>query len=102
MNNGSIPNLPSNAVVEIPCMVDRSGVQPTNVGPLPEICAAVNRTNINVHLLTLEAAFTQKKEAIYHAAMMDPHTAAELSIDDIVKMCNELIKAHGDWMPKYK
>jgi alpha-galactosidase len=102
MNHGAIPNLPSEAVVEIPCMVDRSGVQPTNVGPLPEICAAVNRTNINVHLLTIEAAFNQKKEAIYHAAMMDPHTAAELSIDDIVKMCNELIKAHGKWLPKYK
>ncbi|MDD3886130.1 MAG: alpha-glucosidase/alpha-galactosidase [Victivallaceae bacterium] len=102
MNSGLIPNLPSNAVVEVPCLVDGSGVQGTFVGNLPEQCAALNRTNINVQLLTIEAALTGKKERIYQAAMLDPHTAAELSIDDIVKMCDELIKAHGSMLPKYR
>ena len=94
-------NLPSKACVEVPCMVDKSGVVPTIIGDLPEQCAAMNRTNINVQLLTIEAATTLKKEYIYQAAMMDPHTAAELSIDDIVAMCDDLIAAHGDWLPKF-
>ncbi|MBO0600620.1 alpha-glucosidase/alpha-galactosidase [Sporosarcina sp. E16_3] len=99
---GLISNLPRNAVVEVPCLVDASGVTPTYVGDLPEQLAALNRTNINTQLLTIEAAMTGKKEHIYHAAMLDPHTSAELSIDDIVAMCDELIEAHGDWLPKYK
>ncbi|MBQ8837627.1 MAG: alpha-glucosidase/alpha-galactosidase [Clostridia bacterium] len=94
INNGLIDNLPSNACVEVPCLVDGSGISPTHVGALPEVLAAMNRTNINVQLLTIEAAVTQKKEAIYHAAMLDPHTASELSIDDIKKMCDELYDAH--------
>ncbi|HHX21276.1 MAG TPA: alpha-glucosidase/alpha-galactosidase [Clostridiales bacterium] len=102
MNHGSIDNLPRNACVEVPCVVDRSGVVPTWVGNLPEQCAALNRTNINVHLMTIEAARTLKKEYIYQAAMLDPHTSSELSLDDIVAMCDELIAAHGDWMPKYR
>ncbi|MBQ9775969.1 MAG: alpha-glucosidase/alpha-galactosidase [Lentisphaeria bacterium] len=102
MNNGFIPNLPSNAVVEVPCLVDRAGVQGTYVGNLPEQCAALNRSNINVQLLTIEAALTRKKEKIYQAAMLDPHTAAELSIDDIIAMCNDLIKAHGNMLPKFR
>ena len=102
INNGLITNLPQNACVEVQCMIDRKGVTPCYVGDLPEICAAMNRTNINVQLLTIEAAATLKKDAIYHAAMMDPHTSAELSIDDIKAMCDELIEAHGSWMPKYK
>ena len=102
MNNGFIPNLPSNAVVEVPCLVDGAGVQGTYVGNLPEQCAAMNRSNINVQLLTIEAALTRKKERIYQAAMLDPHTAAELSLDDIVAMCNDLIKAHGNMLPKYR
>ena len=101
INNGLITNLPSNACVEVPCMVDKSGVVPTFVGALPEQCAAMNRTNIIVQLLTIEAAVTKKKDYIYQAAMMDPHTAAELSIDDIVSMCDDLIEAHGDWLPKF-
>jgi alpha-galactosidase len=101
-NNGMITNLPAEAVVEIPCLVDRNGVQGTFVGPLPEQCAALNRTNINVHLLAIKAALEKKREHIYHAAMLDPHTAAELSIDDICKMCDELIEAHGEYLPKYK
>ncbi|RDW22138.1 alpha-glucosidase/alpha-galactosidase [Oceanobacillus arenosus] len=99
---GLISNLPEKAVVEVPCLVDASGVTPTYVGELPEQLAALNRTNINTQLLTIEAAVTKKKEHIYHAAMLDPHTSAELSIDDIVALCDDLIEAHGDWLPEYK
>ena len=102
LNKGFIPNLPSEAVVEVPCLVDRNGIQGTYVGNLPTQCAAMNTTNINPQLLTIEAALTRSKEKIYQAAMLDPHTAAELSIDDIVKLCNELIAAHGNMLPKYK
>ena len=101
LNNGLITNLPSNACVEVPCLVDRNGVQPCYVGDLPEQCAALNRTNINVQLMAIEAAMTRRKEAIYQAVMLDPHTGAELSIDDIVAMCDELIEAHGNWLPAY-
>ena len=101
-NTGLITNLPREAVVEVPCLVDRSGVTPTYVGDLPPQCAALNRTNINTQLLTIEAAITGKKEHIYHAAMLDPHTAAELSMDDIIAMCDDLIEAHGDWLPKFQ
>ena len=102
LNAGIITNLPAKACVEVPCMVDRNGVQPVHVGDLPEQCAALNRTNINVQLLTVEAALTGKKEHIYQAAMMDPHTAAELTIDQIRNLCDDLIEAHGDMMPKFK
>ena len=101
INNGLIPNLPAEACVEVPCLVDGSGVTPCHVGNLPEQCAAVNRTNINVQLLTIKAAETLKKEYIYMAAMLDPHTSSELSIDDIRALCDDLIEAHGDWLPKY-
>ena len=101
INNGLITNLPSEACVEVPCLVNRLGVQPTHVGKLPTQLAAMNMTNINVQLMTIEAAVTKKKDAIYQAAMLDPHTSSELSIDDIVKMCDELIEAHGDYLPKY-
>ena len=102
LNKGLIENLPDDAVVEVPCLVDSNGVQGTKVGRLPVQCAAMNMTNINVQLLTIEAALTLKKEHIYHAAMLDPHTAAELSIDHIIAMCDDLIKAHGKMLPKYK
>ncbi len=102
LNTGLITNLPQNAVVEVSCFADKSGVTPSYVGALPEQCAALNRTSVNVQLLTIEAAATLNKERIYQAAMMDPHTAAELSIDDIVAMCDALIDAHGDWLPKYR
>ncbi|MGF6356999.1 alpha-galactosidase [Paenibacillus sp. 4624] len=101
MNNGLITNLPREACVEVPCLVDGSGISPTYIGDLPPQLAALNRTNINTQLLTIEAAITGKKEHIYHAAMLDPHTAAELSMDDIVAMCDDLIEAHGDWLPKF-
>ncbi|MBO2945583.1 alpha-glucosidase/alpha-galactosidase [Paenibacillus sp. F411] len=102
MNTGLITNLPKEACVEVPCLVDASGVTPTYVGDLPPQLAALNRTNINTQLLTIEAALTGRKEHIYHAAMLDPHTAAELSMDDITALCDDLIEAHGDWLPKFK
>ncbi|NIK80392.1 alpha-galactosidase [Paenibacillus castaneae] len=102
MNTGLITNLPKEACVEVPCLVDANGVTPTYVGDLPPQLAALNRTNINTQLLTIEAAITGKREHIYHAAMLDPHTSAELSIDDIVALCDELIEAHGSWLPSYK
>ena len=101
LNSGLIPNLPAKACVEVPCLVDASGVTPCYVGDLPEQCAALNRTNINVQLLTIEAAMTRKKETIYQAAMMDPHLQSELSIDDIVSLCDDLIAAHQGWLPEY-
>jgi len=82
-------------------MVDASGVTPCFIGDLPEQCAAMNRTNINVQLLTIEAAMTLKKDYIYQAAMMDPHCQSELSIDDIVALCDDLIAAHEGWLPEY-
>lgn len=102
LNCGLITNLPAEAVVEVPCLVNGSGIHGCHVGALPVQCAAMNMTNINVQLLTIEAALTRKKEHIYHAAMLDPHTAAELSIDDIIKMCDELIAAHGNMLPKFR
>jgi len=101
LNTGLITNLPRNAVVEVPCLIDASGVSPTYIGDLPEICAALNRTNINVQLLTIEAARTLRKDYIYQAAMMDPHCQSELSIDDIVKLCDALIEAHKGWLPEF-
>ncbi len=101
LNTGLITNLPPTACVEVPCIADAGGVVPTFVGELPEVCAAINRTNINVQLLTIQAAVTRKKEYIYQAAMMDPHCQSELSIDDIVALCDDLIEAHGSWLPQY-
>ena len=100
--NRLISNLPEEACVEVPCLVNGSGVHPCAVGNLPVQCAAMNMTNINVQLITLEAVRTLKKEHIYQAAMMDPHTGSELDIDTIKKMVDELIEAHGDYLPKYK
>ena len=96
-----ISNLPSEACVEVPCLVNGNGIQPCHIGALPLQCAAMNMTNINVQLLTIEAAVTQKKEYIYQAAMLDPHTSSELDINTIKKMVDELISAHGNWLPKY-
>ncbi|MDR0272335.1 MAG: alpha-glucosidase/alpha-galactosidase [Clostridiales bacterium] len=102
INNGVIENLPREACVEVPCMVDNYGINPCYVGRLPVQLAAMNMTHVNVHLITIEAAVTLKKEHVYHAAMLDPHTAAELSLDDICDMVDELISAHGNWLPKYQ
>lgn len=96
-----ITNLPAEACVEVPCLVNSYGVIPCHVGALPVQCAAMNMTNINVQLLTIEAAKTRKLEHIYQAAMLDPHTGSELDIDTIKKMVDDLITAHGDYLPKY-
>lgn len=96
-----ITNLPAEACVEVPCLVNGYGITPCHVGPLPVQCAAMNMTNINVQLLTIEAARTKKLEHIYQAAMLDPHTGSELDIDTIKKMVDDLIVAHGDYLPKY-
>ena len=101
LNNGLITNLPKEACVEVPCLVNRNGVNPCFVGDLPVQCAAMNMTNINVQLLTIEAAKTLKKDHIYQAAMLDPHTSSELDIDTIKAMVDDLIEAHGDYLPKY-
>ncbi|MGB2962423.1 MAG: alpha-glucosidase/alpha-galactosidase [Anaerolineales bacterium] len=100
-NQGLIDNLPQDCCVEVPCLVDRKGVQPTKVGYLPPQLAALMQTNINVQSLTVEAALTGKREHIYHAAMLDPHTAAELDLDQIWALVDELIESHGDWLPKF-
>ncbi len=94
LNNGCISNLPREACVEVPCLVDNNGVTPTYVGDLPLQLAAMNCSNIYPQLLTIEAARTGKIEHLYQAAMMDPHTGAQLSTDEIVAMCNDLVEAH--------
>jgi len=102
LNTGLIDNLPADACVELPCMVDGEGINPCHIGRLPVQLAAMNMTNINVQLLTIEAAVTKDRNYIYQAAMLDPHTAAELNIEDIKKMCDELIAAHGEYMSDYQ
>jgi alpha-galactosidase len=102
INTGLIDNLPQNACVEVPIMIDRNGLNPCVVGSLPEQCAALNRTNVNVQLMTIQAARSLKKEDVYMAAYLDPHTAAELGMDDIKAMCDDLIEAHGAWLPKLR
>lgn len=101
LNKGLIPNLPQDCCVEVPCLVDRNGVQPCYVGPLPPQCTALTRTNVNVQELTIEAALTRKREHIYHAALLDPHTSSELTIDEIYHLVDDLIEAHGEMLPKY-
>ena len=103
LNTGRlITNLPDDACVEVPCLVNGYGVNPCRVGALPVQCAAMNMTNINVQLLAIEAAVTRKKEHIYQAAMLDPHTGSELDIDTIKKMVDDLIEAHGNYLPAYR
>ena len=101
MNKGYIDNLPSNCCVEVPCLVNSNGNTPQSTGRLPEHLAALMRTNINVQILTAEAALTKKKEHIYHAAMLDPLTGANLSIDEIYSMVDRLIEEHHNYLPQY-
>ena len=102
LNTGHlIEDFPEQACVEVPCLVNGTGIHPTYVGSLPPVLAAMNMTNINTQLLTIEAARTKKKEDILRAVMLEPHTAAELSIDDMAKMIDELIAAHGEYMAMY-
>ena len=99
-NNGLIDNLPDDCCVEVPCLVDHNGVQPTPIGTLPPQLAALMQTNINVQSLTVEAALTGNRDHVYHAAMLDPHTAAELDLDQIWSLVDSLIDAHGDYLPE--
>jgi len=101
-NHGLIDNLPQGCCVEVPVLVDKNGLQPTKIGTLPPHLAAMMRTNVNVQEMVVEAALTGKREYIYYAAMLDPHTAAELSLDQIWHLVDDLIEAHGDWLPKYR
>lgn len=101
-NRGLIENLPDDAVVEVPCHVDRNGIQPTRVGRIPDHLASIMQLSINVQRQTVAAAVTGKREHIYHAAMLDPHTAAELSLDEIWSLVDRLIEAHGNWLPAYR
>jgi alpha-galactosidase len=100
-NNGVITNLPNNAAVEVPCLVDDNGLQPTFIGDLPPQLTALIRTNINVQELTVAALMTENREHIYHAAMMDPHTAAELDLEQIWNLVDDLTEAHGTWLPEW-
>jgi alpha-galactosidase len=100
-NNGLIDNLPGGCTVEVPCLVDRNGIQPTRIGSLPPQLAALIQTNVNVQGLAVEAALTGRREHIYHAALLDPHTSAELDLDQIWNLVDDLIAAHGDWLPEY-
>jgi alpha-galactosidase len=99
-NDGLIDNLPRGCCVEVPCLVDRAGVQPTHVGVLPPQLAALNRTFANVCELTVRAALDGRPEHVYHAAMLDPNTAASLTLDEIEALVDELIEAHGDALPE--
>ncbi len=94
-----ISNLPTESCVEVPCLVDHNGIQPTTIGQIPPQLAALMQTNINVHSLTVEALMTGNREHTYHAAMFDPHTAAELDLEQIWELVDTLLTAHGDYIP---
>jgi alpha-galactosidase len=101
LNKGLIDNLPADCAVEVACLVDRNGVQPVKFGPVQPQLAALMRTNINVQQLTVEALMTEDPEYIYHAAYLDPHTSAELDLDQIHDLVDDLRRAHGDWLPQF-
>ena len=98
-NEGLITNLPQGCCVEVPCLVDGNGIQPTVIGALPPQLAALIQTNVNVQSLTVEAALTGNRDHVYHAAMVDPHTSAELDLDQIWELVDALIDAHGNLLP---
>jgi alpha-galactosidase len=101
LNSGLITNLPDGCCVEVPCLVDKNGIQPVHIGGLPPVLAALIRTNVNVQELTVMAALTRKRSYVYQAAMVDPHTSAELTLDEIWSLVDDLIAAHGDWIPPF-
>lgn len=100
-NDALIDNLPQGSCVEVACLVDANGIQPTKVGAIPSHLAAMMQTNINVQTLLTEAILTENRDRVYHAAMMDPHTAAVLGIEEIYALVDDLIAAHGDWLPAW-
>lgn len=101
MNTGLIDNLPADCCVEVTCLANEGGIQPCHIGALPHQLAALNMRQISVHQLTVDAALSGRKDDIYQAALLDPHASAELTIDEIRALVDELIEAHGDWLPKY-
>lgn len=100
-NDNLIDNLPHGCCVEVPCLVDANGIQPTHIGQLPTHLAALMQTNINVQALLTEAILTENPDRVYHAALLDPHTAAVLGIDEIYALVDDLIAAHGEWLPAW-
>ena len=100
-NNGLIQNLPDECIVEVPCHVDHNGIQPIRIGRIPSQLAAVMRLSVSVQELTVEAALTKRRDRIYQAALLDPHTSAELSPDQIWKMVDDMIERHGSLLPAY-
>ncbi len=101
-NTGLISNLPQNACVEVPIMIDENGLNPCVVGDLPDQLAGLNMTHIAVHNMVIKAAATGKKDYIYQAAYLDPHTRDQLTFDEIKSLCDDLIEAHGEWLPKFE
>lgn len=100
-NNGLIDNLPQGCCVEVACLVDANGIQPTKVGKLPSHLAALMQTNVNVQTLLTEAILTENRDRVYHAAMLDPHTAAVLGLEEIYALVDDLIESHGEWLPEW-
>ena len=94
-----IDNLPADCCVEVPCVATDRGIEPQPVGALPRHLAALMQTNVNVQGLTVEGALTRRRAPIHHAAMLDPHTAGELPLDEIAALVDALLDAHGDWIP---
>jgi alpha-galactosidase len=94
-----IADLPADCCVEVPCLAGANGIEPQAVGALPRVLAALIETNVNVQGLTVQAALSGRREPVYHAAMLDPHTAAELSLDEIAALVDDLLDAHGDRIP---
>jgi len=101
-NRGLIDNLPQGCCVEVPCLVDGNGIQPTKIGSVPTQLAALNRTNINVQELIVEASLTGNTEAVYHAVMLDPLTAAVCTLDQVRAMVSDLLAAERQWLPQFK
>jgi alpha-galactosidase len=100
-NDKLIDNLPQGCCVEVPCLVDANGIQPTRIGTLPSHLAALMQTNVNVQTLLTEAILTENRDRVYHATMLDPHTSAVLSIEEIYALVDALIEAHGNWLPEW-
>ncbi len=100
-NKGFIPDLPEGCAVEVPCIIDAEGIHPNRVTDIPPQLIAIMRSNINVQELTVKALVAQDRQYVYHAAMMDPHTGAELDLEQIWQMVDELLDAHGDWLPEF-
>ncbi|PQM58078.1 MAG: alpha-glucosidase/alpha-galactosidase [Rhodobacteraceae bacterium] len=101
VNRGYIAQLPEKAAVEVECIIDKNGIQPQIVKNMPISLIALIRSNINVQELVVDALLKKNRNSVYHAAMLDPHTAAELDLNEIRNMVDDLISEHGNWMPQW-